>query len=1190
MIPVFSALDIATIIAVETEKFEPPTPEQATVIEQPLGGSVLVIAGAGSGKTETMANRVVWLVANSLAQPEEVLGLTFTRKAAGELGERVTEQLQRFLRCLALPQVQDTLDKAQRAQAALLSERMADGLHTPDVSTYNSFASAVVTEFGAFAGLAAGSEVIDAATAWGIARDIVCASDDERLADSRASLGTLVKQVITLDHAIADNLTSFDAVLEQLERARHIDTLPYNEKKPEGRYVLIDQVLADLNATEVAVDLARAFAAEKRRRGVLEFSDQLALAVETLRRSPDAVRTLRRRTPVVLLDEVQDTSVGQTTLLSTLFAGNSVMAVGDPHQSIYGFRGASASNLQTFHHDFRATDQHGGLAKSGLTLPLSISWRNPASVLKVANAVSAPLSAALEGSGSGLTVEELTSGEEYVRKLLGPDAPPPAPGPPQVECIATETLEAEFEALATWMRDARNEHLAREKKPATAAVVCRARKHMPAISAALWRAGVPNQIVGIGGLLTTPEVTDLVSALRCLWHADASNELLRLLSGPRFRVGAADLAGLSYAARWFSQRDHAKQPIDRDLLTTDAGLQVSEQQFTLLDALDEIAGLRSLEHRALERVSELGRDRLREAGQLLHQLRREVGGDIPSLLRSVTQALLLDIELDAAEHTGYDGAAVARANLDAFTDLVLGFLATDEQGTLASVLDWLERATEDDEPAEHVPEPEPSTVQLITVHGAKGLQWHLVAVPRLVEGEFPASAREGKGWLRPGQLPDALRGDRAARPTLDFEAADTQAEVREAIAAYQTELKAQAASEERRLAYVAFTRTRSRLLLTASFWGGQKSARPLAPYLREIAAASLIPELPVASEFDADPTPVTGRTETWPLDPLGSRAQAVHTAAAVLREALDASETLDTSEASESAQAAADALGDVPGGDLRDALRDPSRTEPGSTVELLLKERDADRDRPAAEATKAERITASTFHEFIENPAEAERRRLRPMPVRPYRRTRVGNLFHEWVERRAGTALGTSLTLAGVDEALEASLERSFDVAGEDVAAANGLAEAFSESEPVLAADERELHSLIEQFEASRFAGLQPIAIELEITLPFAETTLVCKLDAVYEAQPDSTAQVEIVDWKSGVPPRTDAERHSRFLQLDLYRHAYAQWAGIDPALIDVTLFYVADGTELRATHSRSMSELEVLWRASRQAALPVGD
>ena len=73
----------------------PPTPEQTRIIEHPPA-SMLVVAGAGSGKTETMASRVVWLVANGHVEPRSVLGLTFTRKAAGELAERIERRLRRL--------------------------------------------------------------------------------------------------------------------------------------------------------------------------------------------------------------------------------------------------------------------------------------------------------------------------------------------------------------------------------------------------------------------------------------------------------------------------------------------------------------------------------------------------------------------------------------------------------------------------------------------------------------------------------------------------------------------------------------------------------------------------------------------------------------------------------------------------------------------------------------------------------------------------------------------------------------------------------------------------------------------------------------------------------------------------------------------------------------------------------------
>ena len=102
-----------------------PTPEQAAVIEAPLR-PLLVIAGAGSGKTETMAARVVWLVANGMVEPEEVLGLTFTRKAATELGERLASRLAR------LRQQGLWTPRAEGGAAALPG--------TPTVSTYHAAA------------------------------------------------------------------------------------------------------------------------------------------------------------------------------------------------------------------------------------------------------------------------------------------------------------------------------------------------------------------------------------------------------------------------------------------------------------------------------------------------------------------------------------------------------------------------------------------------------------------------------------------------------------------------------------------------------------------------------------------------------------------------------------------------------------------------------------------------------------------------------------------------------------------------------------------------------------------------------------------------------------------------------------------------------------------------------------------
>ncbi|GAB2551686.1 ATP-dependent DNA helicase [Leucobacter ruminantium] len=1108
--PVFTADRIAELLADPERPPLLPTAEQRAVIEHPLAGSALVIAGAGSGKTETMANRVVWLVANGLVEPDRVLGLTFTRKAAGELRERITTRLENFSARLGDAAELGRLSARESERAHELARLLGDGLDLPEVSTYNAFASGVLQEFGVAAGIPPGAVVIDEATAWRVARETILSSDDPDLVTSSLRTPELVRHVLAIDHAVADNLTSFDRVEQIVGEFARVIELPYNEKDTVGgadgkNYADVAKAVANVAETPLLTRLAREFAAAKQRRGLIEFSDQLALATRTLEGSPDAVAVLRRRHAAVLLDEVQDTSVGQTRLLSRIFAGSPVMAVGDPHQSIYGWRGASAAGLQSFHADFRGRAAGpAGEREAAATLTLSTSWRNPRTVLDAAAAVSAPLAA-----DSPISVPRL--------------APSPAAVAGSVEWLFPESVHEEREQLARWVADARAAHLAEHGEPPSAAVIFRNRRHMPAFAAALSAVGVPNRIIGLGGLLSTPEVTDVVSALRCVWYADAGGDLIRLLAGPRFRIGVADLAGLRDAARWFSSRDVGQQRLSEADREADSVLPDPDRQFTLIDALDQIATIRDPSHRALTGISETGIARLREAGRMLANLRQSVGGDIGELISAAVHALRLDIELEANEARDHGGGAAALANLDVFGELVAGYLAVDDRGTLPSLLEWIERAIEADEVDEHVAAPAPGTVQLITAHGSKGLEWDIVAIPRLVEGEFPAAPRRGVGWLRKGQLPDELRGDAPARPQLLWRLASTQKELKDRIADYQAESKERYAEEERRLAYVAITRSAGRLLLSGSFWGGQSRPRQPSPYLLELQEHGVISDLPVASAYDTDPGGAAELTETWPLDPLGARTEPVLRAAAALRAELAADEA-------------------------------QPRAAVDETVRLLLAERAAAERGEGAAVRLPERITASAFHEFVEDPGAAERRRLRPVPQRPFRRTRIGNRFHEWVERRATTALGTALPLFGFDPEEWDPGRAEFDV-------------------------ERELEPLIDVFERSRWAGLRPIAVEQEVTLPFAGRTLVCKLDAVYRSGSGDDARFEVVDWKAGRSPRTDAEREKRFFQLDLYRHAYAQWAGVDPERIDVALFYVAEGVELRGGEAHSLAELERIWR-----------
>ena len=136
-----------------------PSPEQARVVSAPADRPLVVVAGAGSGKTETMAARVSWLVANRIVAPEEILGLTFTRKAASELNERVR------LRLGALARHPETEPE--------LRERLA--VAQPTVSTYHGYAAALVAEHGLRIGVEPGAGVLGPAMCWGQAATVVSA-------------------------------------------------------------------------------------------------------------------------------------------------------------------------------------------------------------------------------------------------------------------------------------------------------------------------------------------------------------------------------------------------------------------------------------------------------------------------------------------------------------------------------------------------------------------------------------------------------------------------------------------------------------------------------------------------------------------------------------------------------------------------------------------------------------------------------------------------------------------------------------------------------------------------------------------------------------------------------------------------------------------------------------------------------
>lgn len=316
-----------------------PTPEQSAVISAPPA-PLAVIAGAGSGKSETMAARLVWLVANGHVRPERVLGLTFTRKAAAELATRVRTRLA-ALRLVGLTEPAPPVPRPRASADAAEPDPGMDG--DPVVSTYHSYAGRLLADHALREALEPTMRLITPAVAWQLAAKVVASYDGPMDAIDWVPV-TVTAAVIDLSAELAEHLRGPADVLsagDWLER--RFEQVPVSKRRSAQTALRSQRVRAQL------LPLVAAYVAAKAEREVIDYGDQIALAARIAINHPGVGVLERARYQVVLLDEFQDTSHAQLELLRALFgSGHPVTAVGDPCQSIYGWRGASAGNLKRF--------------------------------------------------------------------------------------------------------------------------------------------------------------------------------------------------------------------------------------------------------------------------------------------------------------------------------------------------------------------------------------------------------------------------------------------------------------------------------------------------------------------------------------------------------------------------------------------------------------------------------------------------------------------------------------------------------------------------------------------------------------------------------------------------------------------------------------------------------------------------
>ncbi|HET7476525.1 MAG TPA: ATP-dependent DNA helicase [Dermatophilaceae bacterium] len=1055
----------------------PFSDQQLAAITAPLEPGV-IIAGAGSGKTTVMAARVVWLVGIGAARPEEVLGLTFTRKAAAELSQRV---------------------RAALLRAGVISDRGVDEAGEQLIMTYDAFAARLVSEHGLRLGFEADPTMISGATRYRLASRVVRSAAGPFEFLSRLRPGTVTERVLKLDSDLQQHLVDpgdLDSHARDFLTSLH--SAPLNNRG--NVYADVKRAIAvtqeRLELASLVVDYQRL----KQRLGLVEFADQMAIAARLAVEVPEVSTVLRSAFRVVLLDEYQDTSAAQAILLRGLFSGHTpsqglghpVTAVGDPFQAIYGWRGAAASNILQFADDFRAAD-----GRTSRRFPLTINRRSGQTILDVANVLSRPL----RTGQAALLPGDSADG-------LGLLQAPASAGPARVWSATFETWDDEVRWICDQILSIRSDGAV--TRWADIAVLSRRNADIGSLYAELTARDIPVEIVGLGGLLTLPEVMDVTSTLRLIDDVTANPDLVRLLAGPRWRVGPRDLALLGRRARELAHH-HDPDPGDA---SADRLLTALEGAVADVDPTEVVCLLDALESPGAAPYSEEGLDRFAMLAGELGYLRRHCEEPLLDLTRRVIGTLGLDVELMA---TPEFLRTARRDQLGTFVDAVAEYVDVDGDASLTGLLAYLQAEIDQGNGLDQAVPSDREAVKLLTVHKAKGLEWEAVFLPALMKGIFP-SDRVTDNWVtNAAVLPADLRGDAESVPQL----ADATSA---AMADFKRQLSGQQLLAEDRLAYVAATRARQLLVGTGHWWRSELvNPRTPSSYLTAIESEAQRQGRVLAAApppAGVNPLIVDSAPRAWPqpLDPDAS-ARRQHAA----RSVSVARRRYRTTGSHE-----------PPSGESEQLLLDG---------EELVASWDADIERLLAESRESRRVhllvplpdslSASDMLRLNRDAAAFATGLARPMPQPPAPAARFGTRFHSWVERHFSAGLSNG----GIGQQPLIDPDDLPD-----------RADAGSR-------DEAELRQLCERFAAGRLGSTVPYALEAPVSLLVAGRLIRGRIDAVYDVRgrrgsDDGDYDYRVVDWKT-----THGQADS--LQLSIYRLAWAEVCGIDVSRVDAGFYYV---------------------------------
>jgi DNA helicase-2/ATP-dependent DNA helicase PcrA len=666
-------------------------PQQKKAVLQ-TEGPLLVLAGAGSGKTRVIAHRVVHLIEKGVP-PRNILAVTFTNKAAAEMKERVVK----------------------------IAKDSGLASHGVTVSTFHAFGVRIVRGEHERLGLPEKFAIMD--------------SGDQ---------SALVKRLLR-DLKVDDKRFDTFRLLWVISRLRTTEAKATGGDGSAGDGRSAQRAALEADEYELAAsELLPKYELGLRSMGAVDFDDLLLLPLKVFREHPDVLLSYQKRYRYILVDEYQDTNDAQLQLLEMLSGlRRNLCVVGDDDQSIYAWRGAQVRHILDFDKKFTGA----------VEVYLEQNYRSSGNILDAANAVI--------GKNPGRKAKRLWTdkgGGSNIRLVCAPS------DELEAKHVADEAVRISYEEKIP---------------PREMAVLYRTNAQARPLEEALRLAGVRYRVVGGTSLFDRKEVRDLLAYLRAALNPRDETSLLRIVNVPARGIGDTTVAKAQEVARalkcsvWDVFRS---APPEQAAERVGQFVQIMEKYGPRLSQPGFSAAAREL----CDEVQLF--DEARRGAQSLPAQARKIEA-VESLLRQL-------VEYEKREEQKHAEKATLRAAREAATvslppavgdgpiveAAAMGEADDDDEPFAAGLPGYLARLALDSKEADG---DAGDAVTLMTLHGAKGLEWRCVFLCGLEEGLLPHS---GRGF-------DDSSGEPKAEGAVNLE-------------------------EERRLCYVGMTRARERLILT----------------------------------------------------------------------------------------------------------------------------------------------------------------------------------------------------------------------------------------------------------------------------------------------------------------------------------------------------------------------------------------